>query len=671
MASLLLFLFGVALVVSQTLDQCTFTVNGANFDLSGMYLPQSQGDYHGIDRDHPTYVYFMNVCGGVNVGGVCTENGAILCQYDNVTYVAAPAYQLAPPVPQWSLVNQAQPNLGVILTASNGDLCWPSMTPRNVTFTFTCNLEASMDGTFTVWEDSSNDCNYHVDYTHPGACPLPNNLMPIFSGVPTPTQALQQNNWAYWYIYVNATYGELKLNLRQTSDDFGWVGVWARLGAPPTATAFDRYDNTPNVQYHGIEIRTTDIGSPLTPGTWYIGVQAQQSLVNAFTLTAYLETCPNNCSNNGVCNTTTQICACNLGYVSNQVDCSAPVIDANLGQIYAGGIRGNRWIFYRFTLSDPNEQELYVVMNRSYQTPASLPTLVIKFQDWPTQTYYDAIARDTTAPSQRWELDLFPPVLQTGEWIVGITGSPDMPFNFTIMANTCDCPQCCSGHGTCVASAGVCNCNSGYAGPDCSAGLVDLTDDVPVNVVVDPNGGVRYLYIAVPQAVVISFVDMEIMAATQGSNQTIRVYASANQIPTQSSYDFMSPLPDISAPELVIPHADLEYTSWYIGVWNFNNQPVTVTITAGYEGWCACQPGHGYCTESEPATCICDKGWQGAACDVAAASSSSGGVEVGAVVAMVIIFTLLGVGAGIFLKHKRPEFCERGGSGSAALVNAD
>jgi hypothetical protein len=673
MASLLLFLIGVALVVSQPSDQCNFTYNGYNFDLNGMYLPPAQGDYHGTDRDHPTYVYFMNICGAVNVGGPCSTNGAILCQYDNATYVAGPAYQLANPVPQWGLISPAQPNLGVTLTASNGDVCWPTNYPRNVTFTLNCNLEASMDGTFTVWEDSSNDCNYHVDYTHPGACPLPNGLQPIISGNKTAPQALQQNVWAYWYIYVDSTWAELKLTLRQTSDNAGWVGVWARRGAPPTATSFDRYDNTANSQYHEIEIRTTDTGNPLLPGTWYIGVQAQKSYINSFTLQADLMRCPGNCSNNGICNyPTSQTCTCNLGYVNNQIDCSAPTIEATLGQYYPGGIFGNHWIFYRFELTDTMEQELYVIMNRSTQTPASLPTMAIKYQDWPTQTYYDALTRDTSTPSQRWELDIFPPLLQTGVWIVGITGSRDMPFNFTLTANTCDCPKCCSGHGTCNPTSGMCSCSPGYAGLDCSASTIELADDVGVNVTVDPNGGVRYLHITVPAAVALSHVDMEINAENQGSNSTIRVYASPDQVPTQSAYQFMSPLPDVQSPEVVVPHADLQSTSWYIGVWNFNSKSQTVLVTVGYEGWCPCVQGQGYCTEAEPATCICVDKWQGAACDVAISSGSSGGVEVGAVVAMVIIFTLLGVGAGIFLKHKRPEFCERGGgAGSSALVNAD
>jgi hypothetical protein len=218
----------------------------------------------------------------------------------------------------------------------------------------------------------------------------------------------------------------------------------------------------------------------------------------------------------------------------------------------------------------------------------------------------------------------------------------------------------------------MCSCSPGYAGLDCSASTIELADDVGVNVTVDPNGGVRYLHITVPAAVALSHVDMEINAENQGSNSTIRVYASPDQVPTQSAYQFMSPLPDVQSPEVVVPHADLQSTSWYIGVWNFNSKSQTVLVTVGYEGWCPCVQGQGYCTEAEPATCICVDKWQGAACDVAISSGSSGGVEVGAVVAMVIIFTLLGVGAGIFLKHKRPEFCERGGgAGSSALVNAD
>jgi len=662
-------------------NTCNFSYNGYNFDLNGMYLPVSQGDYLGTDLYHPTYSYTMNVCGPSNVGGTCSDTGGILCQFDTPGFVAVVAYQFATPVPQWTVLSPSNPNMGVTMTVSNGALCYPTNDVRNVTMIINCDPDAPMDLPFTVYEDTTNACSYHLDLTHPGACPLPDNLIPLTSGFTTAPASLNTNAWSYYSIYVPANsqglsqYGELMVTLRQQSDNVGYVGLWIRRGAPPTRSSFDRYDNTPGTQYHSVEIGLADSGSPLVSGTWYIGVQAQNSLVTSFTVRADLLYCPGNCSGNGVCSTQTRVCTCAAGYVNNQPDCSAPTIDASLNVTYAGGVFNAAWAFYRVQVTDSMADELLVTMTRNTRTPASLPILAIKYNDYPTATYYDAMIRDYTTPSQNWALSINFPVV--GTWIIGIGGSPDQWFNYTTTFEICDCPKCCSGHGDCISnpSGDYCSCMTGYGGNDCSANTIEVSDEISVNVSIDPFGGVRYFLMTVPENIVVSYTDMELSATWQGTpgNAGIRMYASPYPtIPTQSAYQYVSAFPDGTSPQIIVPHADLQQPKWYFGVWNFANAPGWIVVEVDFEGWCPCtNPAQGSCLEDDPAVCTCTPQWQGASCDIAVPGSKLDGVEVGAVVAMVVIFTFLGLGCGIFIKHKRPELCESRGSRNDALVNAD
>jgi len=437
--------------------------------------------------------------------------------------------------------------------------------------------------------------------------------------------------------------------------------MYVRRGAYPTKDANDRYDNTYGTPYHAIEIRTTDFGTgkPLKAGTYYIGALAQGSTITTFNLVATLFFCPNNCSGHGVCNQALRACTCDVGYVTNQVDCSAPFVDAVTNATTAGSIRGNHFAFYRVTITDPNIYQLYIEMDRSAGTPDALPALMAGFDYFPSLTTNDGMVRDYSTPSQHWELVLSRPT--TGDWIIGVLGSQDEIFNYTISFKLCSCQKCCSGHGTCQSTfPPACVCDVGYTGTaDCSAPTVALTPDNTVNITIDAYG-VRYFRVDVTTAEEMAHMDMAVVAVqTNTGTQMIRMYASPFNFPSEQDYWYSSPLPVTFLAEVVVPHADLFQQTWYFAVYNKAGNVAVIYADLVYQGWCPCASGQGTCPEQTPALCVCNGGNKGAACDIG--STDESGVSVGTVVAVVIVLFAVGIAIGIIVKRQYPQLCARKG----------
>jgi len=648
----------VALLLSSVSAQttCQYTAyDGSFFDMTGMTLTAGTGDYQGTDG---VYNFTMNVCAPCSIGGTCTNTISTLCQYSNnfQTYVTSIAklYASGMPDPTWSLITPATPSNGIQLSAMNGDATGQCGGPRNVTMQFWCLSTGSFWPSFQVIEDDL--CDYHTVMYHPSACPLPY----VVNGTLEPqVNTTLQNQWSYWAYYVDVNATELNIKTNQMSTG-GYAAIYLRRGAPPTNAAFDRRD-TLNQPYKEMYIRKSPADPPLQQGWWYIGIlgAGAPSITFNISITTYL--CPGNCSGHGTCNA--PVCLCDTGYLTPQLDCSAPVVDVQNGNATSGAITGARIAYYRLTVQDPNVYSLVINVIRTSGT--ALGTVMVTENAWPTMSNALASIADEFKPSNTYQLTLNTPQVNLGgTYVVGVQGSQDNSWSFLIQLNIYDCPNNCSEQGICNAANQTCSCYSGWQLlPDCS-----LRDQV-LQVGQDPYrwtfqpGGTTYFRAIVSEEIALLQMDLEIQVLAP-SGLLPNIYVLLNDLPTPENYFIMNPSPpglttDGTYTIATVPGLNLAAGNWYFAIYNPADVPVTGGITLYFLGWC---PGscidNGGCDELYPSLCYCNPGWQGAVCDVAVPTLHDQ-TSVGLTAGLVILFTFLGFFSVILLLRYRPHLCQK------------
>jgi len=143
---------------------CNATLNGHVYDLSSLF------DAWGLNATEQLYNYRFNPCGIVQSEWKCDQKGGLLCQYSPTgTFVSAIATFINPPAPTWAPLDPNDPNVGVTLTFTNGDVCWyrGEQKTRVATFKFACSNQPS--DAYNVTETSP--CIYEIDMATPAACP--------------------------------------------------------------------------------------------------------------------------------------------------------------------------------------------------------------------------------------------------------------------------------------------------------------------------------------------------------------------------------------------------------------------------------------------------------------------------------------------------------------------
>jgi hypothetical protein len=665
-------------VLSQTFN-CQWAVpNQPNliYDISLLYRNSAQGDYIGADS---TYRYYMNLCGISNAGGTCTQEGGLMCQYYQGQYVAMIAnFTKSPPV--YSLLSGANPSGGVVLTYTNGDTCTDgSGNPRTAIIQLTCNPNAALPNSMNVYELTGYPCNYYVSMTSPNACPVDT------TNVPPPTTsgqliqaATQPNAWSYWTIttLTPTNLFELQVNTMQTSAQ-GYLELYVRYGAMPTEQSYDRADLSTKPS-HQVVIRVTDSTNRLLYGTYYIGIKAIGSVAIDYQLKSYTFTCAGNCSMHGQCvpnpDSGYNMCQCDVGYQSNFIDCSAPVITASTGKDYSGRIVNANWAYYRFEQNDANAYQFVMELTRSKNDSGqALPTLMVKQGDWPTYSNNDGIDQDFFTPDSQWSLTLMPPVLTTGYYIVAVVGYQDTVFDYVFRANLYDCPNGCSNHGYCNPSNHSCTCDENYGNLDCSLLEIPLNPNVPIPIIIFPYD-IAYYAIDTTLQLADAHIDMLIQVTRDDPSGTyyprLLINPGVLGIPTITNFVLSSPLPLSPNATLRVPAGLLEdyppvtgnYSTWYIGISSYAPDFLKVHLLLTYEGYCpndCSQNGDCVVDSTYNVYCVCNEGWFGGACDVTVAEMEANGsddVETGVAVALVIVFMALGVVAGILVKRAFPNF---------------
>eukprot|EP00271_Cylindrocystis_brebissonii_P001736 TRINITY_DN1200_c0_g1_i1.p1 TRINITY_DN1200_c0_g1~~TRINITY_DN1200_c0_g1_i1.p1 ORF type:complete len:847 (+),score=116.48 TRINITY_DN1200_c0_g1_i1:263-2803(+) len=121
---------------------------------------------------------------------------------------------------------------------------------------------------------------------------------------------------------------------------------------------------------------------------------------------------------------------------------------------------------------------------------------------WTNRTYTDSASYQLRRPEQIVHIPVDEEnVSSVASWIIGVfnadTNGPAKPsqaLNFSIRAwcsDTPSCPRNCSGEGHC-SSAGICTCNEGRGGVDCSAEVKVLESGVHVSAALASTGMWKY-----------------------------------------------------------------------------------------------------------------------------------------------------------------------------------
>jgi len=652
------------------------------FDLSSLTRSGAQRDFHDNSTE---YDYEMNVCTTVRIGGLCTEQNAVLCQIP-IDREAADPFILArdQPVYDWALIDDNDPRKGIKATFDNGDPCGDE--PRRVTMEYHCDEDAVVGADATDLKfNETEKCVYTTSLKSRSACPMTHHDAKTFpsSGVVN-DHKLVAGAWAYWTITVRESDAQLLVELFDYAE--GDPDVYIKKGVMPTRDDFDFRGSSSN-EYERLSITYDAETNPLTEGDYYIGVYAYGSHNAIFTLTAETRACIENCNRDnsgGTCNA--RSCNCNEGFISppEANDCTARLIDIAFGERIEGkiGFVGS-WNFYRVEVRHTSFEmvvngDVTFPESRSNETRSAMVALYLKKDDFPSREdndVYDTLWSSST--TDQLQARVSGDLLTTGTWIIGFFRQrvSRTEMNYQLVVNLNNCPQGCSGHGQCDDETHVCACDVGFrARPDCSQQDERLVDGVVTDLSLQ-SYEMKYFHINVPKEVAAGMVELVVESKQQGDIHPM-LYMAHERAPARLDAEFVSPGGNITI--ITLSPSELLKGTWYLGLNNMNYEVLNTSLSFHFRGIClnGCS-GQGTCDVMKGAICVCNEGFLGGDCSVNEEDfeEGGGGVGGGTVFFLILLFSVLGVGLGIYIKKSKPDLFEgstgRYDNNAAGMANQD
>jgi hypothetical protein len=166
-------------------------------------------------------------------------------------------------------------------------------------------------------------------------------------------------------------------------------------------------------------------------------------------------------------------CQCYEGFAG--VDCSIrdTLLTPGVTQSGTAGLR--KWQFFHYDLLNAG-QEATFTMHETNSGIAHDCDLYSQVNEFPTMRNY--FSKDTSFGSNA--VIRINATAPRGTWFVGVFGFLGCSFELNVTVPQSSCPNGCSGtNGTC-ALGGVCVCNPGFGGVDCSAVNRTITLGGPV-----------------------------------------------------------------------------------------------------------------------------------------------------------------------------------------------
>lgn len=207
-----------------------------------------------------------------------------------------------------------------------------------------------------------------------------------------------------------------------------------------------------------------------------------------------------------------------------------------------GQVGARLWNFYFYLMARPGNTLTFSVN----QTGGGDCDLYIKAGDIPTRYSYDQ--RDIgTSPNMNIVLKNTKATTYYAG-VYGYTGCSFAIAAYVAGGGTSACPNGCTGHGSCT-SQGVCNCQSGWSGVDCSISLSQLAPSRPQTTTVASNLWNYYYFSAVSSRLSVrshTHVPLDITSTTSVAQITVNqtspnadcdLYVKQGALPSRFSYD--------------------------------------------------------------------------------------------------------------------------------------